>query len=65
MGKERTHEVDVDVCKEHGIWLDKGELTKILIDAKKSSGKAAAARARKKGRYEGIFFGWLSFFLPK
>ena len=68
MVKNITHGVEVDVCREHGIWLEKGELPKIIARVRSiySDGMAHQKQEnREKGRLEGIFFGWLSFFLPK
>jgi len=65
MAKERKQDVEIDVCREHGIWLDKGELSRILINSTKAFvATAGPAQQRKKGRYEGIFLGWFSLFLP-
>ena len=63
---ENNHGVEIDVCRDHGIWLDKGELSKIIS---KISGDSYIRRngaihdAKTDGRYEGIFFGWLSLFM--
>ena len=31
MEHEREHGVEIDVCEEHGVWLDAGELDKIQM----------------------------------
>ncbi len=31
---EKIEEVWVDICHEHGVWLDKGELDRIMESAK-------------------------------
>ena len=51
----------IDVCLEHGIWLDKGELDEILKLVRSSMGRSrrsALRRARKDGAVKGALFGW-------
>ncbi len=63
-----THGVEVDVCKEHGVWLDKGELEKIMASMRDIYRAGLADRAKQgqeRGRLEGIFLGWWSLLLPK
>ena len=55
----------IDVCAQHGIWLEKGELVRILESfAENERATDLAAEARQQGRYEGIFGGWFSLLLP-
>jgi Zn-finger nucleic acid-binding protein len=67
MTKRRSYgEVEIDLCQEHGIWLDKNELMRIL-DAHGEQGRGQrgdSADDRQRGRFEGMFLGWLSLFLP-
>ena len=56
----------VDVCEDHGIWLDKGELESIFARMRRShrrKGRAIAHEARKEGRINWWLFGPLSFLL--
>jgi len=55
--------VAVDVCENHGIWLDNGELEIILAKQRRTmstSKRNAINRARKDGKVSGALFGWLS-----
>ena len=67
MSRRTSYDVDVDVCAEHGIWLEKGELARIVDTVAERERPPAwqAESERRDGRYEGIFFGWLSLLLPK
>mgnify|MGYP004311724739 CR=1 FL=1 len=62
----------MDVCEEHGVWLDKGELETIvakvedLVGARlRGSRRSAVRRARQSGKREGKIagatFGFWSF----
>lgn len=56
----------IDVCEEHGVWLDRGELERILHSerGKARSGKwDAVKRAKKEGRIEGARYGFWSLVL--
>jgi len=55
--------VSVDECRHHGVWLDYGELEKVVAKARRITRRecrAAAREAKKQGKYEGICFGWFS-----
>ena len=52
--------VAIDLCVEHGIWLDKGELTAIMARTRGAARKAATEQSLRKGRWEGIMYGWWS-----
>ncbi|HUQ16363.1 MAG TPA: zf-TFIIB domain-containing protein [Candidatus Saccharimonadales bacterium] len=72
MKTKTVNSVEVDVCQEHGLWLDKGELERIMSTSRRgyhqiqrSVIRRRVSDARSTGRYEGIFFGWLSLFLPE
>jgi len=52
----------IDVCEDHGVWLDRDELTRMFENRSRWT-KARVARARAKGRAKGrlagFFFGML------
>ena len=63
MHVERKKNVSIDVCPEHGIWLDKGELEGIIraVNARaRSSRRSAVRRAKHDGKVQGAFWGWWS-----
>jgi len=58
--------VEVDVCALHGLWLDKGELQKVLKSTRTGTIAAAQARerqARQDGKVAGAMWGWASLFV--
>jgi Zn-finger nucleic acid-binding protein len=60
---ERKNKVSIDVCPEHGLWLDKGELDRILrIKGARSRRRNARAmrRAKHDGKVQGALWGWWS-----
>jgi Zn-finger nucleic acid-binding protein len=60
---ERKSGVSIDTCRDHGIWLDKGELEKITAAIRRRgirSRRDAVKRAKKDGKVQGAFFGWWS-----
>ena len=60
-------DVQIDLCKDHGIWLNKGELSRILdgyVESARTEGDEDS-KTRQRGRFEGIFLGWWSLLLPK
>jgi Zn-finger nucleic acid-binding protein len=60
---ERKKNVSIDVCPEHGIWLDKGELESIIsaINSRARRGRRdAVRRAKRDGKVQGAFWGWWS-----
>lgn len=51
--------VEVDLCADHGVWLDDGEL-KLLVRKARRSGRGPrgeVARARRRGVLRGLFWG--------
>ena len=63
MRLETKRPVTVDVCPEHGIWLDRGELDTILGQMRirqRRRHRGAVQRARRDGKVSGAFFGWWS-----
>ncbi len=63
MAAEEHDNISIDLCAKHGVWLDLGELEKIVSKAKgisRRKGLRAARDAKVRGRYEGVVFGWLS-----
>ena len=63
-GFERNGKVRMDVCEDHGVWLDTGELESIVRRVR-SKGRASAdnkvSRARHQGKVSGMLWGPLSF----
>ena len=60
---ERQNGVAVDVCADHGVWFDLGELPTLLdrVRAGEKVGRATAlADARQEGKISGALFGLLS-----
>ena len=58
--------VEFDICGDHGIWLDKGELRR-LVDAAAEDGRegqAIVADERRSGRIQGSILGLWSLLLP-
>lgn len=68
MDIEVKHAIAIDVCPEHGIWLDSGELEKLVLDSKRNHVRDRIRNRRKldavkhSGRMEGAMFGWWSMF---
>ena len=65
MKVQKMYRVAVDVCDEHGVWLDKGELKEIKKSIKRSHRKSMKLTrdiAKKQGRREGVQWGWWSLF---
>lgn len=64
MEPRTLHRTEIDVCLEHGVWLDRGELETIsrrLRLKKRFAERHPAAATRKQGREEGSFWGPLAF----
>ncbi|MEN8149278.1 MAG: zf-TFIIB domain-containing protein [Planctomycetota bacterium] len=60
---ERKDQVSIDVCAEHGIWLDSGELGKIVSATRRSGRRkqrTAMKEARRKGKIQGSLWGFWS-----
>ncbi len=55
--------VEVDICKEHGVWLDDGELQVVLSKARRRGRgtRGSVARARRRGVIKGLFWGVWAF----
>jgi Zn-finger nucleic acid-binding protein len=65
---EERHRVPVDVCEEHGIWLDRGELQEIIQRDWVQHADLDEERlliARREGKMSGALFGWLSLLWDK
>lgn len=67
MRVEVKRPVTVDICPDHGIWLDRGELDAITMQARaqgRRGARGSIGRARKAGRRDGkmagMTFGWWS-----
>jgi|SaaInlStandDraft_1057018.scaffolds.fasta_scaffold24121_2 Zn-finger nucleic acid-binding protein len=66
METHKENGVSIDVCKEHGVWTDVGEIEKIIGRAtrrSRASERHVISRARSDGKLKGAFFGWWSFLL--
>ena len=66
MTVKTRHSVSVDICEKHGLWLDKGELSKItnnIVLRAENDKNSAMRKARKEGKIEGAWYGWLSLLL--
>ena len=62
MAVKVVHRTPVDVCEEHGVWLDKGELEAVVRRVHRKHRLAGYERmkwAEKEGRYSGKIMGWL------
>ena len=58
--------VQIDVCEEHGVWLDRGELPKIIAGTKSVARRArveAVRKAKREGKTAGYILGAWSFLL--
>ena len=52
--------VSVDVCQQHGVWLDRGELGNMIARIRSGeigNRRMAVRKARKEGKLSGIMFG--------
>jgi Zn-finger nucleic acid-binding protein len=55
--------VVIDVCDDHGVWLDRGELENLVARSKEKSReifRKHAHSAKRKGKLEYLFWGPLS-----
>ncbi len=55
----------IDVCDEHGVWLDSGELEKIKLKISSKNNRSkrkAIAKAKEEGVKDGVIFGWWALF---
>ena len=59
MALESRFNVIVDVCREHGIWLDKGELPRIT-ERIECHQRVEVRKARRDGKVSGALWGWWS-----
>jgi len=59
--------VEFDLCQDHGVWLDKGELKRLVegFEADERLQREETSEARRSGRLEGSFLGLWSLFLPR
>lgn len=66
MRQDQKESVTIDVCEEHGIWLDKGELPTIISKIRLRQfriNRATTDKARKEGKMSGAMWGWWSLFM--
>ena len=60
---ERTG-TEIDICEEHGVWLDAGELAAIVTRVKRQQrhkSSIAYKRGKASGKVSGVLWGPLSF----
>jgi Zn-finger nucleic acid-binding protein len=60
---EKRDGVSIDVCADHGIWLDQGELEGIVAAVRRRADRvrrSAVRRARRDGKVKGAFWGFWS-----
>jgi Zn-finger nucleic acid-binding protein len=58
----KVRHVEIDVCEDHGVWLDRGELEAIVRRVESHEALRGRARAReesKRASYRGKVSGWL------
>jgi len=56
--------IEIDICEDHGVWLDTGELEAIVGRVKRSQrnrSRAAYRKGKSKGKVSGVLFGPLAF----
>ena len=71
MHVERKEKVEIDVCAEHGIWLNKDEMDEITRavrqrarDLSESVQRVTNRKARQDGKVLGSVFGFWSLLFP-
>jgi Zn-finger nucleic acid-binding protein len=60
MAVDEEYRVAIDVCEEHGIWLDRGELSSVVARVKSGERiqrRKAIRAAKRDGKYAGINLG--------
>ena len=60
MHVEVQHGVRIDACEQHGIWLDRGELSNIVSrirSGQRINRQAAVRKAKRDGKISGAYFG--------
>ena len=63
MTRTDVHTISVDVCKQHGLWLDRGELSAITGILRGNDGAAKDKELRaamREGKVDGAMWGWFS-----
>ena len=58
MTAERKQGIQVDICHDHGVWLDKGELGALIGRTKDQALKDAMAKAGESGEEGGFLLGY-------
>ena len=64
MGVEVYQSISVDVCPQHGVWFDLGEVPALLARVRSSERQdrmSAIREARTNGKISGVLFGALAF----
>jgi Zn-finger nucleic acid-binding protein len=60
LGSKLDRGISLDVCEQHGVWFDRGELDRLLANVTRSAGASRRTlidRARKRGVTLGLFAG--------
>lgn len=68
MDSENKYLNEVEVCENHGIWLEKGQLESIVARVKRTrrrTSQEAISEARKEGMLEMWFFGPIAFLFDR
>lgn len=68
MRAETSFGITVDVCPDHGTWLDKGELEEIIATARAITPAVRdelLEKAQRQGRLQGALIGWASLLIDK
>jgi hypothetical protein len=58
MISQREEGILIDVCVEHGVWLDKGELAAVIRRSKADAVQSAMAEAGESGQNGGFLLGF-------
>ena len=58
MTPDKKQGIQVDICHDHGVWLDKGELAALVYRARENAVKDAMATAGTSGEDSGFLLGF-------
>lgn len=58
MTADKKQGIQVDVCHDHGVWLDRGELSAVIGKTKDQAVKDAMAKAGDSGEDGGFLLGY-------
>lgn len=66
MQPQSRQSISVDVCPDHGVWLDNGKveaITEAVSVSRSLKTRRDVERLCTRAKLKGTLFGWLSFFL--